>query len=287
MRKDKKAGAENRGFEPNPSTAISLDRKGTAPARWTFSTTVRTQADGGGMKLDLLAIAPHPDDVELTCGGTMAKMAEAGYATGILDLTRGEAGTRGTPETRLREADQAGKILGVKVRRNLCLPDAHLIVCEEYKMAVAEVIRELEPNTVILPYWEGRHPDHYTASLLGYEACFVAGLKNYALAGEAFRPFKIIYAAAYASVTPTFAVDITRQYGRRRRAILAYKSQFRPPSKGGPRAKVVLPLDELEERMSLTSGTFGRMIGVKYAEGFVLKEIIRVDDVVKMPVRSL
>ena len=98
------------------------------------------------MKLDLLAIAPHPDDVELTCGGTMAKMADAGYSTGILDLTRGETGTRGTPETRLREAARAGKILGVKVRRNLGLPDAHLRVCEEHKVAIAEVIRELEPQ---------------------------------------------------------------------------------------------------------------------------------------------
>jgi bacillithiol biosynthesis deacetylase BshB1 len=238
------------------------------------------------MKLDLLAIAPHPDDVELTCGGTMAKMADAGYRTGILDLTRGETGTRGTPETRLREAARAGKILGVKVRRNLGLPDAHLRVCEEYKAAIAEVIRELEPRTVILPYWEGRHPDHYTSSLLGYEACFIAGLKNYALAGEAFRPFKIIYAAAYASVTPTFAVDISKYYDRRRRAILAYQSQFRPPKKEKG-LKVALPLDELEERMTLTSGAYGRMIGVKYAEGFVVKEILKVDDVVQMPVRSM
>jgi N-acetylglucosamine malate deacetylase 1 len=241
------------------------------------------------MKLDLLAIAPHPDDVELTCGGTMAKMAEAGYATGILDLTRGETGTRGTPQTRLREAVRAGKILGVKVRRNLGLPDAHLCVCDEQKIAIAEVIRELEPHTVILPYWEGRHPDHYTSSLLGYEACFIAGLKNYALPGEAFRPFKIIYAAAYATVTPTFSVDITNQYQRRKRAILAYKSQFRPPKplKNEKKSKVSLPLDELEERMTLTAGTFGRMIGVKYAEGFVIREMMRVDDVVEMPVRSM
>lgn len=238
------------------------------------------------MKLDLLAIAPHPDDVELTCGGTMARMAEAGYATGILDLTRGETGTRGTPEMRLGEAARAGKILGVKVRRNLGLPDAHLRVCDEYKTAIAEVIREFEPHTVILPYWEGRHPDHYTCSLLGYEACFVAGLRNYPLAGEAFRPFKMIYAAAYASVVPTFAVDITHQYERRRRAIQAYQSQFRPP-KRERKSKVSLPLDELEERMSVSSRAFGRMIGVKYAEGFVVKEILRIDDVVKMPVRSM
>src|ERR1700691_310530 len=142
------------------------------------------------MKLDLLAIAPHPDDVELTCGGTMLKMAQAGYRTGILDLTRGETGTRGTPETRLREAARAAKILGVKVRQNLGLPDAHLRVCEEYKMAIAEVIRALEPRTVILPYWEGRHPDHYMAAQLGYEACFVAGVKNYSLRGEAYRAVK-------------------------------------------------------------------------------------------------
>ncbi|MGH9692085.1 MAG: bacillithiol biosynthesis deacetylase BshB1 [Candidatus Acidiferrales bacterium] len=238
------------------------------------------------MKLDLLAIAPHPDDVELTSGGTIAKMAQAGYRTGILDLTKGETGTRGTPETRLREAERAGKILGVKVRRNLGLPDAHLQVCEEYKIAIAEVIRELEPHTVILPYWEGRHPDHYTAATLGYEACFIAGLKNYALAGEAFRPFKIIYAAAYSTATPTFAVDITRQYERRKRAISAYKSQFRPV-KRDKRSKVVLPLDELEERMTLTSGSYGRMIGVRYAEGFIVKEVMRVDDVIQMPVRSM
>ena len=238
------------------------------------------------MKLDLLAIAPHPDDVELTAGGTMARMAEAGYRTGILDLTQGETGTRGTPEMRLRESKRAGEILGAKVRRNLGLPDARLRVCDEYKMAIAEVIRELEPRTVILPYWEGRHPDHYIAATLGYEACFIAGLKSYPLSGEAFRPFKIVYAAAYASVTPTFAVDITRQYERRKRAILAYKSQFKPSQKD-KRSKVALPLDELEETMSLTSREYGQMIGVRYAEGFVVKEVMRVDDIVQMPVRSM
>ncbi len=238
------------------------------------------------MKLDLLAIAPHPDDVELTCGGTMIKMAQAGYRTGILDLTRGETGTRGTPETRLKEAARAGKIMGIKARRNLGLPDAHLKVTDEYKAAIAAVIREFQPNTVILPYWEGRHPDHYTAATLAYEACFVAGLKNYPLEGEAFRPFKILYAAAYADVRPTFAVDITRQYDRRRRAILAYASQFRPPKKER-RSKVVLPLDDLEQRMGHQARDYGRMIGVKYAEGFVVKEVLQTDDVVKMPVRSM
>jgi N-acetylglucosamine malate deacetylase 1 len=237
------------------------------------------------MILDLLAIAPHPDDVELTCGGTLLKMADAGYRTGILDLTRGEMGTRGTPEVRAREATRAAKILGVKVRRNAGLPDAHLRVCDEFKIVVAELIRELQPRTVILPYWEGRHPDHYTTATLGFEACFIAGLKNYPLAGEPFRPFKIIYSAAYAAVIPTFAVDITRQFDRRRRAILAYASQFKPVMRTA--SKVFLPLDELEEHMNFTARYYGRLIDVKYAEGFVAKETIQVDDVVKMPVRSI
>jgi N-acetylglucosamine malate deacetylase 1 len=241
----------------------------------------------GSIKLDLLAIAPHPDDVELTCGGTMIRMAQAGYQTGILDLTRGETGTRGTPEMRLREAARAGKILGVKVRRNLGLPDAHLRICDEHKTAIADVIRELQPHAVILPYWEGRHPDHYTAATLGFEACFIAGLKNYGgLSGEPFRPFKILYATAYATVTPMLAVDITRQYERRRRAIYAYASQFRP-ARGEPRSKVILPLDELEERMSTMARHNGRLIGVLYAEGFIVKEVLRIDDIVKMPVRSV
>ena len=238
------------------------------------------------MKLDLLAIGPHPDDVELTSGGTLLKMAEEGYRTGILDLTQGETGTRGTPEMRLREAARAAKILRVKIRRNLGLPDARLETHEEYKQAIAAVIRELKPHTVILPYWDGRHPDHYTAAKLGYEASFIAGLKNYPLEGAAFRPYKILYAAAYADVRPTFAVDISKQFATRRRAILAYASQFRPSAKDR-RSRVFLPLDDLEERMNHQARHYGRMIGVRYAEGFVVKEVMSVDDVVELPVRSV
>lgn len=238
------------------------------------------------MKVDLLVIAAHPDDAELTSGGTLLKMGRAGYRTGILDLTRGETGTRGTPEMRLREASRAAKILGLQARPNLGLPDARLTVCEEYKSAIAEVIRELQPRTVILPYWEGRHPDHAAAAALGFDACFLAGLKNYPLAGEAFRPYKILYAAAYGDVRPTFAVDITPFYERRRRSILAYTSQFHPARKER-NSGVHIPLDELEERMSLQARSYGRMIGVEYAEGYVVKEISQVDDVVKMPVRSM
>lgn len=239
------------------------------------------------MKLDLLAIAAHPDDVELTCGGTLIKMGQRGYKTGVLDLTRGEMGTRGTPETRLREAAEAGRIMGLTTRANLALPDARLEVSEKYKMAVAAKIRKWQPKTVILPYWEGRHPDHYNAAKLAYEGCFLAGLKQMPIAGEAYRPFKILYATTYdETVRPSFLVDITEQFERRHRAILAYQSQFRP-KKRASKSKVYIPLDELEDRVNLTSRHYGRMIGVKYAEPFLVREVMQVDDVVKMPVRSV
>jgi N-acetylglucosamine malate deacetylase 1 len=239
------------------------------------------------MKLDLLAIAAHPDDVELTCGGTVIKAAQRGHKVGILDLTQGEMGTRGTAEERLKEAARAARIMGVQHRENLRLPDAHLAVSLEYKLEVAQRIRALRPHTVILPYWEGRHPDHYTASQLAYEGCFLAGLKQLPMEGEAFRPFKLIYATAYdRSVTPTFVVDITKQFDRRKRAILAYASQFRPKTRG-KKGKVHIPLDELEERMHLVARFYGQLAGVQYAEPFLVREVMQVDDVVGLPVRSI
>ncbi len=238
------------------------------------------------MKLDLLAIAAHPDDVELTCGGTMLAMAERGYKTGILDLTEGEMGTRGSVETRRREAAAAARILKVAHRENLGLPDARLESNLPSKLAMAQKIRELQPHCVILPYWEGRHPDHYTASQIGYEGCFLAGLKKISLEGEPFRPFKVLYSTVYAPVHPTFVVDITRQFERRKRAILCYGSQFRPkPSQR--RSRVHIPLDRLEEEMNLIARHYGQMVGVQYGEPFLVKELIRVDDVVEMPVRSM
>jgi bacillithiol biosynthesis deacetylase BshB1 len=238
------------------------------------------------MKLDVLAIAAHPDDVELTCGGTMVKMARKGYRTGILDLTRGEMGTRGTAETRQKEAAAAARILGVRVRANLGLPDAGVEVSEQNKLAVAAKIRAWQPHTLILPYWEGRHPDHYNAARLAYEGCFLAGLKRLPLGGQAFRPFKILYSTMYQDVRASFAVDITAEFGRRCRAIQAYRSQFQPP-RGERAGKVHLPLDHLEAEMNLSVRYHGRMIGVQYAEPFLVKEILQVDDIVKMPVRSI
>lgn len=239
------------------------------------------------MKLDILAIAAHPDDVELTCGGTLLKATEQGYRTGILDLTAGEMGTRGTPAMRLKEAAKAARILRVAHRENLGLPDAHLEVNEKYKMAVARRIRALKPRTVILPYWEGRHPDHYTAARLGYEGCFLAGLKQLPIEGEAFRPFKILYSTVYyREVRPTFVVDISRFFDTRYRAILAYHSQFRPKGKD-KKSKVDIPLDRLHREVNLIARYYGQMAGVEYAEPFLVKEVMQVEDVVELSVRSI
>ena len=238
------------------------------------------------MKLDLLAIAAHPDDVELTCGGTLLKMAQKGYKTGILDLTEGEMGTRGTPATRAKEAALAAKILKVSWRGTLGVPDSDVQASRQHKIRLARVIRELRPRTVILPYWEARHPDHYNASTLGYEGCFLAGLKQLPIDGEPYRPFKILYATSFEGMAPTFVVDVTKQYEIRRRAILAFRSQFRPAKKD-PKQRVYLAIDELDAKMDLLARHYGQKIGVKYGEPFLQKELMAVEDIVALPVRSI
>jgi len=238
------------------------------------------------MNLDVLAIAAHPDDVELTCGGTLLKMAQRGYKTGILDLTAGEMGTRGTPETRAKEAAKAATLLAVKWRGTLGVPDSDVQPSRQHKLRLAAVIRELRPKTVILPYWEARHPDHYHASTLGYEACFLAGLKQLPLQGEPYRPFKILYSISFADVRPTFIVDITAQFKQRHKAILSYGSQFLP-LKTGEKSKVRLAIDRLEADMNQLARHYGQMIGVDYGEPFLQKELLKVEDIVKMEVRSI
>src|SRR4029077_3879776 len=249
--------------------AARLPAVGRAGKTAALHTDLLESARGGGasMRLDLLAIAAHPDDVELTCGGTLIKMARRGYKTGILDLTAGEMGTRGTPETRAKEAAKAAKLLGVAWRGTLGVPDSDLQPSRAHKLELAGVTRELRPKTVILPYWQARHPDHYHASTLGYEGCFLAGLKQLPLEGEPFRPFKILYSTSYADVRPTFVVDITKEFEQRRRAILAFGSQFRP-AKRSPKSKVFLAIDRLEDEMNQLARHYGQMIGVKYGEPF-------------------
>jgi LmbE family N-acetylglucosaminyl deacetylase len=265
--------------------------------------------------LDILAIAAHRDDVEQTCGGTLLKMAQAGRRTGILDLTKGEMGTRGTADDRASEAADAAKILRVTWRHALDIPDGRVENTWENRLKVARVIRETRPRVVILPYWKGRHPDHYTASKLGYEACFLAGLAKLDLeralgnqqsafsqvasavasvvAGEPqsqrnalapHRPFKIIYATLYHDTRPTFVVDITGQFEARFEALMAYKSQFSDQEAG----KDIFPArDEIRARIESMARFYGMLAGVTYAEPFLQKEVGLVDDVTALPVKSI
>jgi bacillithiol biosynthesis deacetylase BshB1 len=233
--------------------------------------------------LDVLAIAAHPDDVEQTCGGTLLRMAEMGYRTGILDLTAGEMGTRGTPDLRLQEAERARIIVRAKWRGNCHFPDVRFENSFQNRAAVACFVRTLRPRTVILPYWEGRHPDHYRASELAYQACFLAGLRKLDADTEPHRPSKVLYASMYANVKPTFVVDISGQFERRMDALLAYASQYGEQAN----AAGLFPTQaEIRERLAAIARFYGNQIGVKYGEPFVVKETMRVDDVVTLGPRS-
>jgi bacillithiol biosynthesis deacetylase BshB1 len=257
--------------------------------------------------LDVLAIAAHRDDVEQTCGGTLLKAAQRGQRTGILDLTQGEMGTRGTADDRAREAADAAKILGAGWRRALDIPDGRVENTWENRLKVASVIRETRPRVVILPFWQGRHPDHYTTSVLGYEACFLAGLAKLdprqalslgsahpAADGHAdparpdqdrpHRPFKIIYATLYYDVRPTFVVDISQEFEQKFASIMAYKSQYNDQEAG----KDLFPAhDEIHARVESMARYYGALGGVKYGEPFLQKEVGLVEDLLAIPVKSI
>ena len=267
--------------------------------------------------LDILALAAHRDDVEQTCGGTLLKMAQRGHRTGILDLTQGEMGTRGSAEDRAREAAEAAKILCTSWRQALDIPDGRVENTWENRLKVVRVLREQRPRVVILPYWKGRHPDHYTASVLGYEACFLAGLGKLDVevalsvaAGDSpatvaslragrpqhsrqdagatdllpHRPFKIIYATLYYDVRPTFVVDITEQFESRVEALMAYRTQFSDQEAG----KGIFPArDEIRSRIESMARFYGTLGGVTYAEPFIQKEVGLVDDLTLIPVKSI
>ena len=233
--------------------------------------------------LDVLAIAAHPDDIEQTCGGTLLKMAEAGYLTGALDLTAGDMGTRGTPDLRVEESHKAAALLRCVFRENLRMPDARLENNIALRMTLMGVIRRLKPKVVILPYWEARHPDHYVTSQLGFEACFLSGLKKMDDYAEPHRPQKVIYASLYANITPSFVVDITPYFDRRMESLFAYESQYGEVDTG---ANLFPKKDEIIDRHRSIARFYGNLIGVKYGEPYVVKETLRVDDVMTMGVRT-
>jgi len=238
------------------------------------------------MPVDLLAIAAHRDDVELTCAGTLLKAHDAGYRTGILDLTAGEMGSRGSAEIREAEATAAAQILGVTERRNAGLPDARIHNTDETRRLLVEIIRQLAPRTVILPYPVGRHPDHRIASELGRDACFLAGLAKYPADGPPHRPAKILYALAYREdpVKPTFVVDISAQFDRKMQSIRCYGSQF----DGAKAAGEIFPTgQDLYALVETQNAHYGSLIRARYGEPFYTHETMAVDDIVALGVQSV
>jgi bacillithiol biosynthesis deacetylase BshB1 len=233
---------------------------------------------------DILAIAAHRDDVEQTCGGTLLKMKALGWRTAILDLTQGEAGTRGSAVDRASEAADAARILGVNWRQVLDIPDGRVENTYENRVKIVRVLREIRPRVVILPYWTGRHPDHYTTSTLGYEACFLSGLAKLDTGSAPHRPFKILYASLYADVRPSFVVDISSYIEQRHQALMAYKSQYQNQAAG---SGLFVPEEEIRERTFGDALHYGLLGGVRYAEPFVQKEVGLVDDLLHVPVQSM
>ena len=235
--------------------------------------------------VDVLAIGPHPDDAELLCGGTLARCADQGYRTGILDLTRGETATRGTPELRAAEAATASEILSVSVRLNAELPDAGITNDRESREHLVGFLRQLTPRVVILPFLRGRHPDHRLAAELCRDACFLSGLAKYG-PGSPHRPHKLLYALAFREdpVKPTFVVDISEQFDRKMKAIRSYSSQFEGVQQAGeafPTGQTLYDLVEVQSRHC------GSLIRRGYGEPFFTDETVEIEDVAGMRVRSL
>jgi bacillithiol biosynthesis deacetylase BshB1 len=237
--------------------------------------------------VDILAVGAHPDDVELVMGGTVAAETARGRRVAVLDLTRGESGSRGTPSRRVHEAQAAARILGAAHRETLELPDSGLQRVPEHRDAVLAVVRRLRPRVVLAQHWEQRHPDHAAASHIAYDACFFAGLRNYRPdLGAAWRPHKLAYAVTMTEATdikPSFVVDITPVWETKLRAIEAYESQWTPT----PDEPLKLPLDLYRERVELAGRRHGQRIGVTYGEGFVIREPLVVDDLLALQGQSL
>lgn len=234
------------------------------------------------MQLDALAFGAHPDDVELTCAGTIIKLGSMGYKIGIISLTRAELGTRGTADIRKQEFEEAGKIMGLSVHKMLDILDGNVEVKWENKLKVIREIREYKPKIVFAPYWVVRHPDHGHASHLVREAAFFAGLKKIDTNQGAHRPYKVIYYQCRFEFNPSFIVDISEFHDQKIKAIKAYKSQFHNPEKdkyGDEETNISRP--EFLEAIITRAKQYGSYIGVKYGEPFLVREPMRLDDPVK------
>lgn len=259
------------------------------------------------VKLDLLAIAAHPDDIEITCGGLLIKMSDDGRKTGGLDLTRGEMGSQGTIKQRQAEANRAAEIMGLSYRDQLGLLDSDVRNDKKSRLKLAQIIRDTSPEIVILPHWEQRHPDHRVCSQLGFDACFMAGLKKAELSGEPHRPEKILYVSYFRNKENSFIVDISEQFSRKLKAIAAYKSQFgdtkedlarfsriiegsdTEPDLSQPSANhsVFHPGVNIFEYLYVRSRNLGLGGNVRFAEGYTVKETVSLHDPFSLLNRSI
>jgi bacillithiol biosynthesis deacetylase BshB1 len=238
------------------------------------------------MTVDLLAIMAHPDDVELLCGGTLARAADQGHRTGIVDLTRGELGSRGTPELRAKEAAAAAAVLGIAERVNAGLPDGHVANTDAARRIVVEQLRRFRPRVVLLQYLTGRHPDHRVGAELVRDACFLSGLKNYPAQGEPFRPAKLCHALSFREdpVKPSFVIDISEQFERKLAAIACFGSQFDGVKQAGEMYPTGQPIQDL---VATQNGHYGSLIRVRFGEPFWTPETMTVEDVTTLGVHSL
>jgi len=228
------------------------------------------------MTVDVVAFAPHPDDIELLVGGTLLRLAALGYRTAIVDLTAGEMGTRGTRETRKAEAEEAAKHLGVATRRCLDLGDGRVTPDWPSKMKVVEAIRELRPRLVFTNYWESNHPDHANIGPLVEQATYLAGLARLDAPGEPHRPHRVLYYFVPHYVRPSFIVDISDYYEKKLEAIHSYRSQFHNPSSTEPETTISHP--DFLARIEGIHRYYGALIDAKFGEAFYVREALRVDD---------
>lgn len=227
-------------------------------------------------RVDLLAFGPHPDDIEIGIGGSVARHTAAGHSVGLCDLTAGEMGSNGTVPQRLAEAEQARVALGAAWRTNLHLPDRALGSEPSHARIIAELVRRVRPRAVLLPYWSDRHPDHVSASQLLTEAVFNAGLRRYAAEGEAWKPEWACYYFINDSAPPSFVIDVSDYYDTKRRALACHASQFRPA--GGDAVPTRLTSARFQQLIESRDAQFGALAGVAFAEGFVVKQPVMRQD---------
>ena len=225
---------------------------------------------------DIIAFGTHPDDAEIGCGGTLIKLADAGFKVVVVDLVRGEMGTRGSSEIRAQEADASSKILGLHGRENLELQDSNIAITLEAKQRIAEAIRRWRPKAIFLPYWEDRHPDHSNASRLIYESIFLAGFTRFETGQESHRPAQLFYYMGWYEFTPTFIVDISEQAERKLEAIYAFSTQFSADAERGPQTRLTSPTTDWLIRSRMAH--LGSRIRSKYGEGFLIRGHLEVEN---------